>query len=166
MFENIKDYIEGAGLAIDASGKPTERDLQIAVIGMLMRVAYSDSELESQELNAIRAAMLHEFGLSSYESGELIEISEFLIKDRNKLEQFISAINDNFNDQQKQFLIAMVWKVLLADGKAEKLETKLASELRVKLGLSLEQGVRARKIAEDDHIKIMATKIIELSEDL
>lgn len=164
MFNNIKDFLAGASLSVDLEGKPTQRDLQLSVIVLLLSIAHSDSNVSPDEINAITGTAFKELGLSDHEAGDLLEVSDFLLKEKTKLDEFIKNINEGFDLDQKQLLMAMVWKILIADGKAEKHEAALATSLRNSLGLSMEQNIRARKIAEVDKLHTMADTIVKSSD--
>ena len=160
MFSNIKEFFQEASLELDCSGKPTTHDLHIAMLVLLSTLAHADQNLESEEISNIFGTMYREFGLSEHETGHLFEIANFLINDKVKYEKFIDTINIKFSADQKQLMLSMLWKVLLADGQAEKVETTLIATLRQRLGISLEQSVRSRKIAELDQIQSLALKFI------
>jgi uncharacterized tellurite resistance protein B-like protein len=55
-------------------------------------------------------------------------------------------INSTFDTDRKVNLLRLVWQVAGSDDTAEALEAQLAAWLRSKLGLSLEQAVRARSL--------------------
>ena len=149
MFCNLKEYIfSGAALRVDDSGRPSDRELQVATIALLAEMAHSDKGVGPQELDAIFAAAAKAFGVEGEEAGELVEIADFLRAEKKCLDDFVAAINKNFNQSQKEQLLGLVWKVLSADKKFEKVETVFAAELRKRLGLTLEQAVRARQLAE------------------
>jgi uncharacterized tellurite resistance protein B-like protein len=60
----------------------------------------------------------------------------------------IEAINKNFSSAQREHVLMIVWKIALADGIADQLETGLATTLRQNLDLTMEQAIRARQLAE------------------
>lgn len=149
MFKNIKDYFQNnASLEIDAHEKANQRDLLVACMALLVSMAHADSDFETSELNSIATEMFAEFGVSEHESAELLEIAEFLIKDGSQIDSFLKIVNEKLDTQQKELLLSMLWRVIIADGQAEKLEADGAAAIRVKLGMTMEQAVRARQMAE------------------
>lgn len=159
MLENVKDFfMANADLTIDSKGQPSDRDLVVSTLVLLSTIAHADNEFEQQELASIATSLFTEFEISQNEAGDLLEIAEFLRKDGSKIEKFIEIINDNFDADQKLMILAMVWRVIISDGQAEKFETAMASQIRSKLGLSLEEAMRARELAQTTHMAIDAAR--------
>lgn len=150
MFSNIKEFFRGnESLAVDNSGSPTKRDHQIAVVALLSAMAYADNAMAPEELQSIFRSLASTFGVEGEEAGELYEIAEFIRKDRQgRVDEFIEAVRTSFGPSQCEHLMGLVWRVLSADGSASKAETSFAASLRKRLGLTLEQAVRARQLAE------------------
>ncbi|MCO6430745.1 MAG: TerB family tellurite resistance protein [Deltaproteobacteria bacterium] len=155
MFENLKDLLSHSTLTVDASGQPTSRDLRISVVVLLLSLANADGNLSSPEVGALCTSTFRKMGLEEHETGELMEVADFLVRDSAKLDSFLAALRDGFNSNQKQLLLALLWRIIMADQKVEKLEGIMAAEIRTKLGLSLEQGVRARKLAEVEELDVI-----------
>ena len=149
MFENLDDFIShDALMQLDKTGKPTTFELQIATIALLLEMAASDGLISSQETDSILNAAWRALGVEGEDAGELMEVAMILRAEKDRTERFVASINENFSADQKEHLLTLIWKVLLIDGKVEKSETAFATALRKHLGLSLEQAVRARKLAE------------------
>jgi len=77
------------------------------------------------------------------------------------------VVNEKFNEEQKQIVLAMIWSLALADGVADRLETNFATVLRNRLNLTIDQAVTARQLAEEQDCDISlaltaATKPTEL----
>ena len=160
MFDNYKEFFAGlAPLREDQPGAPTARDLLVSVVVLLAATAHADTDFETAEMNSIVGQMFSEFGLKDYESGEILELAEYLVKDGSKIDQYLQNVVAKFDADQRQIVLAMVWRVILADGLAERFETELAVELRTKLMLSLEQGVRARKLAELNQVNLELARL-------
>ncbi|MDC0358629.1 TerB family tellurite resistance protein [Oligoflexia bacterium] len=150
MFERIGDFFRGqTSLKIDKNGSPTDKDLHIAAIVVLIEMACSDNEFLPEELDTIVEIMSHRFELPQNEVGELMEISKFLRKDGEKINEFISIVNECFDDNQRQMLLSMAWQVVTSDNHAHEDEVAFAAKLRKRLNLSLEQAVRAQQMATE-----------------
>ncbi len=159
MLQNIKDFfMANAELTVDANGEATNRDLIVSTLVLLSTIAHADSEFEHQELAAMVTSMLTEFEISEAESGELLEVADFLRKDGSKIDKFINTINKHFHADQKTMILAMIWRVIVSDGQAEKFETNLATQIRTKLGLTMEEAMRAREMAQTTHMAIDAAR--------
>ena len=159
MFKNLSEFFAGeVSLKIDANGEPTRRDLIVSAVVVLNGLAHADNDFETEELNSIMNQMFAEFELSQNEGAEILAIAQFLQRDQSKIDQFIDTLNANFTIEQKQLILAMAWKLIIADGVVEKFESELAVELRGKLGLSLEQAVRARQMAELNQVALASAR--------
>lgn len=153
MFTNIREFFcEHASLKVDASNEPTAHDKHVALVVLLCSVAYSDSAISPEELGSIFKSMAQALGLEGAEAGEILEIADFIRRDQGeRLDEFIEAVNAHFETLQREHLLGLAWRVISADGSASRIETAFAAGLRKKLGLTLEQAVRARQLAELDH---------------
>jgi uncharacterized tellurite resistance protein B-like protein len=158
MFKNLNEFFGGHKLEIDCEGQPNSHDLHVSVVVLCCSLAFSDGELETPEISNMTGTLFREFGLADHEAGELLELAHFLVHDKSKIDQFIEKIKSNFSLEQRQLLLSILWKVIISDGIAEAEETKLIAQLRHNLGLSIEQGVRARKLAEIDQIHSLSLK--------
>lgn len=149
MFRNLQDFIkQGSALMPDDSGKVTEKELLISVVVMLLEMARSDGHASPKEILHLVAVVGKTFEVEESTVRELVDIAEHLMANSARLDGYITAINVNFSPVQREELLGGVWRVLAADGKADKAETSFAVELRKKLDLTLEQAVRARQLAE------------------
>lgn len=149
MLSRIKEFFLGdASIAIDASGTPSSVDLQTATGILLLEMAAADHEIADDEMEAIFSTLQQQFDIGDDDIKELIQIGSGLRQNRSKVNEFIGLINDNFADDQRRLILAMVWKVVIADGKVDDFEKKLASELMTRLNLSHADAERARKMAE------------------
>ncbi len=149
MFERISDFLQGeATLDVDKSGEPTSKDLMVATVAVLLNMGHSDHSLGDDEFKAIMSSLNHEFDLSDDEAGHIVDIADILRQNKEKAGAIARIIKDGFSMEQRELVLSMLWKVVLADGVVEDFEVKYASNIREQLGLSLESSIRARKNAE------------------
>ncbi len=148
MFENIRAFFRGeANLQHDQFGTPTERDLQIATGVLLLNMAGSDEDYAPEEVRSIYAAMEEQFGINNNETLQVLEEADKLRQQEGKLDEFVAVVNKHFDDQQRQLILSMIWRVIIADEMIEKYEQRFASELRQRLQLSREQAEMAKQMA-------------------
>lgn len=149
MFGKIKEFIKGdSALQIDTAGTPSTHELQLATAVLLLEMAGADDDFAPEEVQTCFQIMESQFKISDMQSLELMEQAQSLREVEGKVDEFIEAVNTHFNEKQKTLILAMVWKVLLADDVIENFEQKFASSLRQKLGLSREAADQARVMAE------------------
>lgn len=150
MFERIIDFFRGqrVDLSKDATGQPTDQDLQIAVAVALLEISGSDDEHAPDETRAIFTAMESQLNIHSEEVLRLLEIADEVRTDENRVAEFYTLLNSRFSVAQKQKLFAMIWRVVLADGRVDKYEMRLATQLRFRLQLSDAAMEEAKRMVE------------------
>jgi uncharacterized tellurite resistance protein B-like protein len=139
---------ENDGIDVEESAIPAERDLVIAVIIVLLEMATVDNNFAPEELRMLVSTINKEFRTSDEEVGSLLEVARVIRKQPGATSRMIEAINKNFSSAQREHVLMIVWKIALADGIADQLETGLATTLRQNLDLTMEQAIRARQLAE------------------
>jgi uncharacterized tellurite resistance protein B-like protein len=152
MFSSkIREFFESdVSLDIDRLGNPTPQETSIAALALLVAVAKEDDDFDLSEIDEITDQLAILFRLDDQQSKSLLDLSSVLNSSHEKLLEFIGTINRCFDDPQKELVLALVWRVIKADGKAVSEETSFAADLRAKLGLSMEQAIRARQMSELD----------------
>lgn len=149
MFRTLSDFEEFSTTIDDIKGAElTNRDVHVAVIALLAELANIDGDMHSSELSRIVECMNSEFDLTDADTGELMEICEFLRRDKKKLDDYFGMLNSAFTADHKIEVMRLLWLVILADKQIEKAEGRFAVEARTKLGLTLEQATRARALAQ------------------
>jgi uncharacterized tellurite resistance protein B-like protein len=147
---NSKHLDERFSLEHDAEGNPTSQSLQIATVAVLHEAAKSSEGMSDAELARIVGALFREFGLSEHDGAQLFEVSEFLLKEAGKREEFIDEIRQKFAPVQRARVLSLIWRVIKADGVATKHEAQFAAEIRKKLDLPLEMALRAQQLSNPE----------------
>lgn len=149
MFSSLKDFFKGAAsLEVTKSGEPTDRDLQVATAVLMLEMAGTDEDYAPEEIKACFAALEKQFDIDDTETLEIFEAADQARKDKEKLDHFFRMVTENFSTKQRQVVLAMVWKIVLADDIVENYEQKLASQMRQRLELTREQMEQAKDMAE------------------
>ena len=138
-----------AELTVDKNGEAIDRDLQIATVLLLIQLGHIDDELDAAEITALVRSVGHSFTLGEVEVGELLELADIVRKSPGALNDAVELINQSFSATQKEEVLSVVWKVILSDGVADKLEARYAALVRERLGLGLDAAIRARQKAEN-----------------
>ncbi len=154
MFENFGEYFRGrkATLIQDVSGKPTARDVMIATGLFLLEMAGADNDYDPDETRVIFDVMAKQFRMDEEQVLEILELADVLRKDRSKLDDFFSSLLQVFSGEQREKVFAMVWKVVIADGRVDKFELRLATQYRHRLKLTDQQFENAKLMAESDKV--------------
>ena len=149
FLDTIKEYIQGKqALAINGDGKPAEEEAKIAIAVVLLEIACGDGELHEKEASLIHSILIRELGIEGYEAEEMVNYATRVSKNGSEFEDCITAINEAYNDEQKRYILTLLWKVVYADNIVKEFEMVLAEHVRSQLGLSEEDGEQSRKDAE------------------
>jgi len=117
MFEGLHELLRnGSQLTVDKTGHPTGEDIQVAIAAFLIAVAGSDSRFDENEFDVLFRAMARHFQISDERNVQLLEIADFLRREKGKLDEFAEIVNQAFDRSQKQTVLGMLLKVVVADG--------------------------------------------------
>ncbi len=153
MLKKLKALFSGgstvhASLRVDKHGQPTIHDLQLAALVVLIEMASSDKAVAQTEAQAVCALMAKEFGIDDKLLPDLVKQAIESRKSVEKIDSFVRKLNESFSVVQRQRLLAMIWTIVLADGKVDKFEQKFAVQMYNRLQLTADQAAEARKMAE------------------
>jgi uncharacterized tellurite resistance protein B-like protein len=150
MFEKVREAFGGIDtLSVDADGIRASSDLRLATAVILLEIAQIDGAYSSEEGRSIFLTLEKEFGLTKENTHALLEDASINAGGQRRMDHFVEIINSHFDVLQKQRILADAWRIISADGETSQQESKFAVTLREKLGLSMEQSLRARKLAEE-----------------
>ena len=148
MISEIKELISKAGSLKETSkGELPEHELILAIAVLLLEMAGADDDYAPEEVKTCFKSLERYFGLSDTASLDLLEEAEGVRQDKEKINSLVNSLNEHFNEEQRVIVLALVWKVVVADQKIEKHELRYANQLRVRLQLSDDQAEEARKLA-------------------
>lgn len=154
MLRRIKEFFKGDvnTLDVDKDGRPSDHELLIATAVLLVEMASTDQAIERAEAEAVCKTLSKEFNVAEDDIPELVQIAVAARKEQGKIDDFVAAINTNFQESQKQRILAMIWKVVMADGKVDKFEQRFAAQMRNRLQLSKEQATQAKQMVESGKV--------------
>lgn len=160
MFEDLESILQHAApLETTTRGEPTSRDALVATVALLLEVADTTDNIGPEEFQTIVAALCVDFSLTEAQTGELIEIANFLRRQPGMLAKFLPLITEAFNLDQRQRILAMVWRVFISDGVINEIEAKIGARLRAKLELTAEAAMGARMMAEQQDMRMLAANV-------
>src|SRR5690606_18022837 len=122
---HFREYFGGLNtLNVDGSGEPTGEDLQLAAAILLLGVVRGSKMENAEEERETFLAIQREFRIAPERAAKLMEIAGSGRRDRTELINCIESINRSFDDSQKQRILAMIWRVISADGITEQFESE------------------------------------------
>lgn len=144
MFKDLDEMLKTqAPLQVDGD----QDSLKVAVVAFLVEACMSNQQFRDEELQKAVDLTTTEFGLASGEAGHLLEIVRVLRMETDKATKLLELVRDRLSEDQRIKLLSMVWKIVLADGVVDQLESEFAAKFRRDLGLSMEQAVLAQQLA-------------------
>ena len=154
MLEKIVDFFHGkTTLEIDKDGKPSESTLKVATAVLLLEMAGIDDDYAPEEVLACKSVLAKQFNLKDDDEAlKILEQADSLRGEKEKIAEFVAALNTHFNVKQRQLILAMVWRVVMADEVVDKYEMRFASQVRNRLQLSKEQAEEAKRLAAEGHV--------------
>lgn len=149
MLKQIKEFLRGdTSLDINSPDVAAQREASVATAVLLLEMAGTDSDYAPEETRAIFQIMKHEFHLEENAVLELLEIADTARHQAGKIDEFVKLVNTNFSSDQRVRILAMAYRVILADKKLEKTELRFLTQLKFRLQLSDEQMAQARTLAQ------------------
>lgn len=153
MIDKIKSFLsENVDLDKKLDGSDVDRSLMVTIGALMLEMAGADNDYAPEEIQACFRSLEKQFGISDTEAMEILEQADSLRNDKSALSNNIEKLNLNFSEEQRQLILSLIWKVVVADEKIEKYELRIANQLRVRLQLSDEQAEDARKYAFEGKI--------------
>ena len=153
MFRKIRDLFTGSkppptSLACDKAGLESSRDLRVAAIVILIEMASADSAIDPSEVQTMCALVASEFKIAESELPDLVQSAISARQAKGKIDEFVALINERFDEQQRTSFLALIWRLVLADGQIDKSEQRFAVQMQYRLKLTDEQTQAARTLAE------------------
>jgi uncharacterized tellurite resistance protein B-like protein len=102
-----------------------EEDLRIASAALLVHAMAIDGTITESESERLRHLIAAHFGLAPKEVDRLLIEAERQERDAIDIYRFTSVLRDSLPIERKREIIAMMWRVVFADGTLEALEDNL-----------------------------------------
>lgn len=132
---------------------PEVQDKLIEATGVLMlEMAGADFDFDPEEVKTCFRTLEKSFGLADTEAMTYLEKAEGIRQDKEKVSEIYNFLNETLNEEQKVYVLSLVWKIVVADQKIDKQEMRLANQIRVRLQLSEDLAEEARKVAFEGKI--------------
>lgn len=151
MLKSIREFFDRN---IVAQGAPAaeHHSIELATAALLVEVVRSDAGIVPSEQQAVLRAVREKYSLSDEEAQTIFRLAEEEVRTANDYYQFTSLINRHFDQQQKQHVIELMWRVAYADAELAAHENhvlrRIAELLHVTHGDYIAAKMRARDAAE------------------
>ena len=132
--------------------KNDNENLQL-LCGLMIEAAYTDGQIEVNELNKIKLSLIDVFAEDPNEVNAALDEAKKNKNNSNSLHYYTSYINKNFDDDKKLLLIEVLWEIVLSDGQVHDFESNLIRRLAGLLYISDVDSGNAKKRALDKNQK-------------
>lgn len=132
-------------LGLSAEQEIPERSLEVATAALLVQVSLADGSISPEERKALDVCLKDHFSLSSEEVAVLIERGERDQADAACLYAFTRAIAKELDNEERQDIVRLLWRVAYADGNLDNFEANVIAKVSGLLGVSPSDRVRLKQ---------------------
>ena len=146
MFEKIRNALS-KGLTTTGNVPMSPEAKQLAAAALLVEAANRDREFTEGEREAIKKAITEHFTLNADEAADLLEVAEERAKVGMGEYIFTKAIQEGFNQEEREQVEEMLWEVALSDGTLHRMETVMIETLASEVGVNASASAAAKERA-------------------
>ena len=126
-----------------------DTDARVALGALLVRLARSDGNYATAEIDQIDKVLMRRYGLDAAEAADLRATCEALEAEAPDTVRFTRAIKDAVDYENRLSVIAAMWAVVLADGVRDDEEDSMMRMTASLLGISDQDSHRVRLQVSD-----------------
>ena len=119
LLKKLKDLL---GSESTATGEVKDRALELACAALMFEVARADFSVETTEQDAVTSLLTAQFSLSADEMSTITEAAVEQADAATCLFEFTRTLNELASAEQKRDLLAMMWRVAMADNELSRYE--------------------------------------------
>ena len=119
LLKKLKDLL---GSESTATGEVEDRALELACAALMFEVARADFSVETTEQDAVTSLLTAQFNLSANEVSTITEAAIEQADAATCLFEFTRTLNELASAEQKRNLLAMMWRVAMADNALSRYE--------------------------------------------
>ena len=119
LLKKLKDLL---GSESTATGEVEDRALELACAALMFEVARADFSVETTEQDAVTSLLTAQFSLSADEVSTITEAAIEQADAATCLFEFTRTLNELASAEQKRNLLAMMWRVAMADNDLSRYE--------------------------------------------
>ena len=119
LLKKLKDLL---GSESTATGEVEDRALELACAALMFEVARADFTVETTEQDAVTSLLTAQFNLGADEVSTITEAAVEQADAATCLFEFTRTLNELASAEQKRDLLAMMWRVAMADNEISRYE--------------------------------------------
>lgn len=150
MLKRLKDFLTAPTPGSSEIQKNNLEMIRLATAALLVEAALMDGVIEPIELKTIKNLLSEYFLLSSEEVQELVSEGETKASGSTDLYGLTKIIKDNFSQEDRIYMIEMLWEVAYTDGSLDHLEDNLIRRIAGLIYVpEIETGEARRRVREN-----------------
>lgn len=149
MIETIRKFINELTATGQAPVVDPEADVRLAAAALLFHVAGIDGEIDPGEREKLRALLKDRFDLEDAATRDLIRAAGEADAEAVDLYGFTSVLKQNLDIAGRERIVAMMWRLVFADGEMHEFEDNLVWRVSELLGVSAEARIRLKQSVRD-----------------
>ena len=131
-----------------AAFEDTNNDLHLATAALLVYVSRADGDFSEDERVHLLACMKDHFGLGGEDAAQIIEDAEAQQQEATCLYRFTKAITDELDQDGRQEIVRLLWRVAFADNHIDNFEANVLAKVSGLLGVSTRDRVHLKHEVE------------------
>ncbi len=144
MFKTFADWFQTSSKFAE-DGDEFSHELAELVTALMVEAAAADGQIGAAEIKLITDCVSSQFSLTDAEMKQILEHALDEADNRIELHSLISRMRDKSDYEERIGVIEMVWMVVLADGRLDKIERQLMRRLAGLLFVSdVDSGLAAK----------------------
>jgi len=149
MLEDIKRFVADLIDGGKAQAHFDDNDYRVAAAALLVHVATLDGEMQPSQRERLRAILQAGFALDRGRTDELIAAAEAAERDAVDFFHFTRLIMRTLDETGRARVVAMMWQMVLADGRVSEFEDNVMWRVSDLLGISNRERIELRhRVAE------------------
>lgn len=124
MFKSIAAFLEGLSSREDGATLAAD-DVQLAVAALLFHAIAIDGTVSEDEMGRLKPLLAEHFQLDEPEINRLLTMAQQREREAIDIFRFTSVLRDRLTPEEKREIIAMMWRLVYADGDLNALEDNL-----------------------------------------
>jgi len=125
----------------DTVGVGEVTELHLATAALLIYVSMSDGETTDQEKEILVRCVIEHFSLDRSVADKIVADAEVVQNEANDLYQFTRVISQELDQEGRQEIVRLLWKVALADNHIDNFEENILAKLSGLLGVSTQDRI-------------------------
>jgi uncharacterized tellurite resistance protein B-like protein len=124
MFKSIAAFLDGLSSRDDGARLAAD-DVQLAVAALLFHAIAIDGTVSEDEMARLKPLLAEHFQLDEPEINRLLTMAQQREREAIDIFRFTSVLRDRLAPEEKREIIAMMWRLVFADGELNALEDNL-----------------------------------------